>query len=134
VNKSQPTTAELTIMIAGAAMLIGSFLGFYEHTASAWGTGLFPIATLLPIYGVVMAAQIAVARFTQVQLPPRVAGFTWEQVHAILGLLAVILAVLFLAVDNAGLGAGIVIDFLAAIGLAVGAFRLQQERNTGMIG
>ena len=42
-------------MIAGAVMLVASFLTFAGNT-SAWGRYLFPVATLLPLYGTVMAA------------------------------------------------------------------------------
>ena len=134
MDKSKPTTAELTIMIAAAAMLIGSFFSYYSHTPSAWGTGLFPVATLPVLYGIVMGGQVALTRFAGSPLPDRVGGFTWEQLHFVLGILAVVLTVLLMATDNPGLAAGAVIDFLAAIGLAVGAVRLQQERGTGVIG
>ena len=54
-GKKSPTPAELTILIAGAVMLVASFLDFAGHT-NAWSTYLFPFATLLPLYGVIMAA------------------------------------------------------------------------------
>ncbi|HEX4493287.1 MAG TPA: hypothetical protein VH914_18940 [Acidimicrobiia bacterium] len=133
MDKAKPTTAEWTIMGAAAVMLIGSFLGYYSHAPSAWGTGLFPIATLPVLYGIVMGAHIALTRFAGSPLPDRVGGFTWEQLHLVLGIFAVLLTLFFLATDNPGLGAGAVIDFIAAIALAVGAVRLQQERNTGAV-
>jgi hypothetical protein len=133
VDKSSATPAEWTIMGAAAAMLIGSFLAYYSHSPSAWGTELFPVATLPVLYGIVMGAQVALTRFAKASMPTRVGGFSWEQIHLVLGILAVLLTVFFLAVDNPGLGAGALIDFLAAIALAVGALRLQQERNTGAI-
>ncbi len=46
-DRQSPTPAEITIMAAGAVMLIFSFLHFAGNT-SAWGSHLFPIATLLP--------------------------------------------------------------------------------------
>ncbi|MDQ1508450.1 MAG: hypothetical protein QOG50_294, partial [Actinomycetota bacterium] len=51
-GKAQPTTSELIIMIAGAVMLVASFLKFAQvdiKSANAWGQYLFPIATLLPL-------------------------------------------------------------------------------------
>jgi hypothetical protein len=133
VDQSKPTTAELTILVAAAVMLIGSFLGFYSHAPSAWGTGLFPVTILPTLYGLIMAGQIASTRFAGSPLPARIGGFTWEQLHLVLGIFAVLFTLLFLVVDNPGLGAGAIIDFLAGIGLAVGAVRLQQERNTGAL-
>ena len=68
-----PTTSELTIMIAGAVMLVASFLHF-AGDRSAWASGNLPVATLLPLYGVVMAAQIALTKFAGVKLPARGSG------------------------------------------------------------
>src|SRR3954464_4141641 len=86
-------------MIAGAVMLVASFLHFAGDT-SAWGQYLFPIATLLPLYGLIMAAQIALAKFASVKLPDTVATFTWEQVHLVLGLFAGLMAVAWLITDT----------------------------------
>ena len=55
-NKS-PTPGELTIVVAGGVMFVASFLDF-EAGTSAWGKYVFPVATLLPIYGVIMAVEI----------------------------------------------------------------------------
>ena len=74
-GKAQPTTSEMIIMIAGAVMLVASFFDFARidvKAGSAWGKYLFPIATLLPLYGVVMAAQIALTKFANVKLPDAV--------------------------------------------------------------
>ena len=78
-------------MIAGAVMLLFSFLHFAGNR-SAWGSGLFPIATLLPLYGLVMALQIGLTKFAGVKLPASVLGFTWEQIHLSLGLMAGLMA------------------------------------------
>src|SRR5882672_6915532 len=86
-DRQSPTPAEITIMAAGAVMLIFSFLDFATKT-SAWGSHLFPIATLLPLYGLVMAIHIALTKFASVKVPDSVLGFTWEQVHLALGAMA----------------------------------------------
>ena len=49
-DRQPPTPAEIVIMVAGALMIVFSFLHFAGNT-SAWGTTLFPIATLLPGQG-----------------------------------------------------------------------------------
>ena len=135
-GKTQPTTSELIIMIAGAVMLVASFLKFaqIDTDGSSWARYLFPIATLLPLYGLIMAAQIAVTKFANVELPQRVAGFTWEQVHLVLGLLAGLMAVGWLITDIHGKGIGYWIEILGGIALAVGGVMMQRERPTGQTG
>ena len=131
-GKTQPTTSELIIMIAGAVMLVASFLDFRVNT-STWGSGNFPIATLLPLYGVIMAAQIALAKFANVSLPDQVAGFTWEQVHLALGLLAGLMAVGWLLTDVGDKQIGLWLEMLGGVALAVGAVMMQRERHTGAL-
>lgn len=132
-DRQSPTPAEITIMAAGAVMLIFSFLHFAGNT-NAWGSHLFPIATLLPIYGVVMALQIALTKFAGVSLPESVLGFTWEQIHLALGLMAGLMAFGWLVTDYGNKGIGAWFQILGAIALVVGAVLLQRERNTGAIG
>ena len=131
-GKTQPTTSELIIMIAGAVMLVASFLDFRVNT-STWGSGNFPIATLLPLYGVMMAAQIALTKFANVSLPDQIAGFTWEQVHLALGLLAGLMAVGWLLTDVGDKQIGLWLEMLGGVALAVGAVMMQRERHTGAI-
>jgi len=136
-GKAQPTTSELIIMIAGAVMLVASFLKFAQvdvNSASAWGQYLFPIATLLPLYGVIMAAEIALTKFSTVRLPEKLLGFTWEQVHLVLGLLAGFMAIGWLITDIRGKGIGYWLEVLGGIALAVGAVMMQRERQTGAVG
>ena len=131
-GKTQPTTSELIILIAGAVMLVASFLDFAGNF-SAWGRYLFPIATLLPLYGVIMAAQIAVTKFASVDLPERFVGFTWEQVHLVLGLMAGLMAVAWLVTDTGDKQIGEWLEILGGIALTVGALMMQRERQTGAI-
>ena len=132
-GKTQPTTSELIIVIAGAVMLVASFLDFAGKT-SAWGEFLFPLATLLPLYGVIMALQIALTKFANVNLPDTLAGFTWEQVHLVLGLFAGLMAIGWLVTDISSKGIGFWLEVLGGIALAVGAVMMQRERQTGAIG
>jgi len=132
-RNSSPTPAELTILIAGAVMLIGSFFDF-AGSVNSWGKYLFPLATLLPLYGAVMALEIGLTKFANVRLPPRVAGFTWEQVHLVLGMMAGCMAVGWLITDISSKGFGYWLEILGGIAIAAGAVVLQRERNTGAIG
>jgi hypothetical protein len=135
VDKQKPTTAELTIMIAGAVMIVGSFISFYSHgSSSAWSTGLFPVATLMPLYGLIMGGEVALTKFAGVKLPERIGTFTWEQLHLALAIFAAVLALCFLIIKNPGLGGGVFIELIAAAGLVYGAVMLQKERNTGALG
>ena len=132
-DQQAPTPGEITIMAAGGVMIIFSFLDFAGNT-NAWGKGLFPIATLLPLYGLVMAVQVAVAKFTPVDLPESVLGFTWEQIHLALGATAALMAFGWLLTDYGNKQVGMWIEILGAFALLTGAVLLQRERNPGVIG
>jgi hypothetical protein len=133
VTGHKPTPAELTILIAGGVMVLASFFDFYTG-ASAWAKYVFPVATLLPIYGLIMAVEIAVTDLGGVKLPGRVAGFTWEQIHLVLGLMAGLMAVAWFVTDTGKKPVGQWIEIAGGIALAVGALNLQRERHTGAIG
>jgi hypothetical protein len=130
MNSSSATPGELTIMIAGAAVFVASFLPFVGDR-SAWAGFFFPLSVLLPAYGLVMATQIAIAKFAKVRFRPML-GFTWEQLHLVLGSLAAIMAVGWFVTDVGKRGAGLWIEVVGGIALAFGAVNLQRERNTGV--
>jgi hypothetical protein len=132
-ERQSPTPGEITIMVAGALMLIFSFLHFAGNR-SAWQKPFFPIATLLPLYGLVMGLQIVLTKFASVKLPDAVVGFTWEQIHLALGAMAALMAIGWLFTDYGDKQIGMWIEILGAIALVVGAVLLQRERNTGAIG
>jgi hypothetical protein len=128
-----PTPAELTILIAGAVMLVGSFFDFAGKT-NAWGTYLFPLATLLPLYGTLMALEIGLTKFADVSLPDQIVGFTREQLHLVIGLLTGFMAIGWLITDIGSKGIGYWLEVLGGISIAAGAVVLQRERGTGAIG
>ena len=130
-SSTAATPGELTIMIAGAATFVASFLPFVGER-SAWAGFFYPLAVLLPLYGLVMATQIAVAKYAKVQFRPRVLGFTWEQVHLVLGSLAATMAVGWFVTDVGKRGVGLWIEVVGGVALAFGAVNLQRERNTGV--
>jgi hypothetical protein len=136
-DRQSPTPGELTIMIAGAVMIVFSFLHFGgsgRFGRSAWQSPFFPIATLLPLYGLIMALQIALTKFASVKLPDSVLGFTWEQIHLALGAMAALMAFGWLVTDYGNKQIGEWFEILGAIALVVGAVLLQRERHTGAIG
>jgi hypothetical protein len=128
----QPTPGEIVIMVAGLVMLLASFLDF-SGKQSSWQRPWFPLATLLPLYGVVMAVQIVITRFGNVKLPGRVAGFTWEQIHLALGVMAGLMAIGWLITDTYTKNVGLWFEVLGGIALAIGAVMIQRERNTGAV-
>jgi hypothetical protein len=132
-DRQSPTPGEITIMAAGVVMIVFSFLHF-AGDRSAWGSGLFPIATLLPLYGLVMGLQIALTKFASLNLPQTVIGFTWEQVHLALGAMAALMALGWLVTDYGDKQIGMWFEILGGFALVVGAVLLQRERNTGAIG
>ena len=131
-DQQSPTPGEITIMSAGAVMVIFSFVSF-AGDRSAWGKGLFPIATLLPLYGLVMGLQIALTRFASMKLPRSVLGFTWEQIHLAVGAMAALMAIGWLLTDYGNKQIGMWFEILGGIALVVGAVLLQRERNTGAL-
>jgi hypothetical protein len=132
--KKQPTPGEWIIMVAGAVMLIFAFLPFFTNgkSYSTFGQGLFPLATIIPLYGVIAGALVALTVFAGVQFPPRLLGFTMPQIYALLGLFATILAVGYLIVDKSGfdLGVGYFFELLGAIAVLVGGGLLLREQGS----
>jgi len=136
-NKS-PTPAELTILIAGGVALAASFLDFQRftllgNTTNAWGKYVFPVAALIPLYGAIMAVQVLLTAVAGLRIPERIAGFTWEQIHLVLGLFAGLLALAWLVTDTGKKPIGQWLVIAAGFALAIGALRMQRERHTGAL-
>ena len=135
MNNTKPSTPDIVILAAGVVMLLGSFLSFYEfslfgHTTSfsAWsgadGFGIFGVATVVVLCGVVMAAQVALSTFaTGFDLPDKLLGLRWDQVHLALGFQATIMMLAFLLRSKGGadFGIGFWLMLLSGIALLVGA-------------
>jgi hypothetical protein len=150
VDKLKLSTANLVILIAGVVMLIASFLDFTKAKATvtfgnitihvstgggnAWSSGRFLIATIPALIGIVMAAHVALVAFAPgVHIPERVLGFTWTQIHLVLGFQATIMMLAFLIQSTTPLdkGIGLFLMLLAAIALLVGAVLRMQEQPSG---
>ena len=137
--KEKLTTAQIVILACGAVAFIASFLPwvsidlgrFGDASYNAWdGDVLYwPTFWWVGIFGLVMALQVGLRAFTSVNLPDRILGFTWPQIHLVLGLFAVILTVSFL-IGGDEHGIGFWISFLASIGLVVGAVMLEKEATS----
>jgi hypothetical protein len=131
VSQTKPSPANIVILVAGAIMLIGSFFNFYKfasYSTSAWGSGegfgVFGIATVIVLCGVAMGLQVALSTFaSNVTMPDRVLGLTWDQVHLALGFQAALMMLAFLIRSKGPLefGIGFWLMLIAGIALLVGA-------------
>ena len=134
-NSKSPSPGEITIMAAGVVALIFSFFDFYQapgggFDANVWSSGLFPVAALMVIFVLIMAVQVGITTFASVNVPERPLGFTWEQIHLVLGFFATLYAVAYLLLDKGPFDFGIGFWFIliASVAALVGAVLLQRER------
>ncbi|MFN2607990.1 MAG: hypothetical protein ABR511_08840 [Acidimicrobiales bacterium] len=128
------TAAEIVIVAAGVVDLLFSFFPWYKYNTvgrSAWSSGLFPLATLVPLLGTVMLLQVLLDKLSVASLPRLLGDFTWEQIHLVAAIGAAVIMFCFLLLDRspAGLGVGFYFDLLAAAALVVGAVMLRKERG-----
>jgi hypothetical protein len=135
VNK-QVRPADIVTMASGAVALIFSFFAWFEipggfegDDQSGWGEGIFPLGTYIGIIGLLLALQVALDRFANVNFPERVVSFTWTQVHLALSVFATLIALGYLVLDDGGYdrGIGLWFSILAAIGLLVGSIMRYAE-------
>ncbi|HET7654039.1 MAG TPA: hypothetical protein VFK42_13460 [Acidimicrobiales bacterium] len=130
------TQGEKVIAGSGVALLIFSFFpwfGLGGGSHNGWDNFLSALAILI---GVVMVAQIAIARFTETKLPDVPIG--WGMLHMILGGVAAVFVLLQLLVGDkvSALGFsvdldrkfGVFLGLLAALGLAGGGYLKWQEQ------
>ena len=144
MNNNKLSPANIVILAAGAVMLVASFLSFYEFSLlgrsvsfNAWsgadGFGIFGVATVIVLCGVVMAAQVGVETFAAgVDLPDKPLGLTWDQVHLVLGFQALLMMLAFLIRSKSALdfGIGFWLMMLSAIALFVGAIMRMNEAGS----
>lgn len=137
MNNVKLSPANIVILAAGVVMLIGSFLDFYEVDGfggsfgfNAWDSDAFFPVTFIPVLcGVAMALHVALTTFAKVQLPERVLGMGWNQIHIALGFQAAIMMIAFLIHDKGPLdiAIGFWLMLLAGIALLVGAVMRERE-------
>ena len=104
MNRRKLAPANIVILAAGVVMLVATFMPFYKSEANgasvgeanAWDQGLFLIATLAALLGVVMALQIGLEAFGNITMPNRMLGLTWDQFHIVLAFQALLLMLAFL--------------------------------------
>ncbi|HKF90460.1 MAG TPA: hypothetical protein VKC52_03180 [Acidimicrobiia bacterium] len=139
--EKNPTPGEIVVMAGAGLALIFSFLPFYKievanfsDNSSAWDSGLFPVATLIPIFAVIAGMLVALVRFGNVQYPPGgFLGFTRNTLLLALTFFAAILAVAYLIADKpaaTSLGFGYWFVLIGAVGSLVGAALMMNEAQT----
>ncbi|HTN78996.1 MAG TPA: hypothetical protein VMK16_04915 [Acidimicrobiales bacterium] len=124
--KEKPTVPDWIMMAGGLVCLLFSFFAFYKFgssSRSAWGSGLFPIATYVALFGLIVGGSAALRVFAGTKLPEPLVGFTWKEIRFALSIFAGLLMLGYLIVDKGGLDFGIGFWFmlLGAIALVVGA-------------
>jgi len=124
----------LVLALAGIAALIGSFLPFYTYAGgvdvTVWSRGLFPTATLIPIFGFLLAIEAGFVLLMGYEPRSPFFNFTWEQVRLGTGAFMILLALSFLVQDRAGgsLGSGYIILSLAALMTFTGGVMTRRAR------
>jgi hypothetical protein len=137
------TPGEIVVMAGAGVAFIFSFAPFIKYellgtsdSRSAWASGLFPVATLIPIFVVVAGVLVALVKFANVQYPSTgVLGFGWNALLLALTFFAAILAVAYLIVDKGaggGLGWGYWLVLIGAIGSLVGAILMMNETKASV--
>jgi hypothetical protein len=137
------TPGEIVVMAGGALVLIGSFLPFYkvdfgpgfdDDTTSAWGEGLFPVATLIVLFAVVAGGLVALTTFANANLGRGVLGFGYGQLLLALGFFSAILALAFLLVEKGetDFGFGYYLVLIGAVGAFVGTIIMTTEARRAM--
>ena len=133
-DKTSPTPGEITCMAGGVVALIASFLDFVGGEGfgySSWSSnGGFPLSWLIMLFAVLVAVQVALARFANFNQEPKVAGLTWMQVDLMFAFFAVVLVVAWLIADTAGdLKIGFWGMAIGAIAVFVGTILMLRERT-----
>ncbi len=127
---------EKVIVVAGALLLIASFLPWYRvsafgFTASAHGwEAPNAIWSILAVFvGLAMAGAVVLKTFTDVQLPADIGGQSWGRVYLGGGVLAVLLVVIKFIAENSNLSYGFYVGLLATLGLAAGGALMYRDEG-----
>jgi hypothetical protein len=137
-TRRPPDAAEITVLAGAGVVLLASFLAFYEVSAgpfsdsrNAWGTGLFPLATLIVLFAVA-AGVLVLVRVLGAEVPDRVVSFSRAQLVLVCGGFAALQSLAFLVVDHAGadFGIGFWLMLLGSLAVLVGAVLLFRADTT----
>jgi hypothetical protein len=143
-QRKQPTPGEIVTMASAAFVLLAAFLPFYEASSlvgrqswNAWSDAflIFPLVPVMVVLCVLLGVLSGMRAFGVASLPRRMLGFTFEQLNvAVSVLVAITLLTYFLRDAVPDKGAGLIIMFLAGIGMAVGAFVQRTQTSSSGYG
>jgi hypothetical protein len=135
--KKQISVANLVMLVGGTVTFLFSFFDFFGvggFATSAWGSGLFPLATIPAILG---GAMLVVCVLEQVgtKLPDQVLTFNWKQILATWGITSLAIMLAFLIVDKNGqsLKFGGILMLLGSIAMAVGSLLALLGKGTNLL-
>ena len=121
----KPTVPDIIMMAGGAVCLLFSFFAFYSFASidtSAWGSGLFPLATYVALFGLIVGGSVALAKFANVNMPEPILSFSWKQIRLALSIFAGLLMLGFLILDTGfDKAIGFWLMLLGTIALIVGS-------------
>ena len=115
------------ITIGGAAVaFLFSFLPWYKaygYHVSAWGSGLFPMASWSAIFALLVGFAVAVRAFKFLVLPERIWEFTLDQLVVVFSIFSLLITLSYLIVDHPGsISFGLFLCLLGAIAMVAGIF------------
>ena len=131
------TPGEIVVMAGGAVALIFSFLPFYtldlgpvDDDVSAWGEGLFPVATLIVIFAVIAGLLVVLTKFANMTIAGFL-GFGFTQLLLAASFFSAILALAYLLRDNGGadFGFGYFLVLIGSLATLVGSILIVNERK-----
>jgi hypothetical protein len=135
--KKQISVANLVMLIGGAITFLFSFFDFIgsgDVSTSAWGSGLFPLATIPAILG---GAMVVVCVLEQVgtKLPDQILTFNWKQILVTWGITSLVIMVAYLVLDKSPLSFkfGGILMLLGSIAMAVGSILAILGKGTNML-
>lgn len=138
--EKNPTPGEIVVMAGAAVTLLFSFFPFYRlevgdfsDSTSAWGSGLFPVATFIVLFAVAAGVLVALTRFANVNFPPGgVLGIGLQPLLLVLSFFSALIAVGYLLLDKGAFdfGFGFWFVLIGSVATLVGAVILSNEART----
>ena len=132
------TPGEIVVMAGGAVALIFSFLPFWsldegpiEDDVSAWGDGLFPVATLIVIFAVLAAVLVVLTKFANMTITGFL-GFGFNQLLLASSFFSAVVALAYLIQDRPfgyDLGFGYILLLIGSVATFVGSILVTNERK-----
>ena len=138
--EKNPTPGEIVVMAGAGLTLLFSFFPFYKlevgdfsDDTSAWGSGLFPVATFIVLFAVAAGVLVALTTFANVHFPPTgFLGIARNPLLLVLTFFSALLAVGYLLLDKGGFdfGFGFWFVLIGSVATLVGAIVIMNEAKT----